>query len=94
MAKTRGAHSFRLRVHQGPTPPSAGPSLATTGSSAVGPAATSPAAIGPSASSVVVGPSAAASGVGPSVPPVRPPAAGDAEGSSSVALISVQKVQF
>ena len=81
MVKTRGAHSFRPRVHQGPTPPAVGPSP-------VGPSA-GPAAAGPS----TAGPSAAAAGAGPSVPAARPtiaapspaPAAGDAEGSSSVA---------
>ena len=82
MAKTRGAHSFRPRVSQGPTPPVAGPS--TSG----------PTAAGPSTGSVATDPSAvAATGVGPSMPDARPtadaaspaPAAGDAEGSSSVA---------
>ena len=76
MAKTRGAHSFRPRVRQGPTPPAAGPS--TTG---------------PSAGSVGTGPSATVVGSGPSMPAVRPiadtaspaPAAGDVQGSYSVA---------
>ena len=56
MAKTRGAHSFRPRVCQGPIPPAAGPS------------AVSPAASGP----VTTGPSAAAASASPSVPAVRP----------------------
>ena len=58
MVKTRGAHSFRPRVRQGPTPPAGtstpGPSTATTGPSATGPSATSP--------SAAVVPSAAAAG--------------------------------
>ena len=87
MAKTRGAHSFRPRVLQGPTPPAAGPSVA-------GPAASGPSIGSVAASpSPAVSPSAAAAGAGPSVPTARPtadaaspaPAAGDAEGSSSVA---------
>ena len=53
-----GAHSFRLRVRQGPTPP--------TGTSTPGP---SSAAAGPSATT---GPSAAAAGASPSVLVVRP----------------------
>ena len=80
MAKTRGAHSFRLRVRQGPT------------RSVVGPSAAGPAAAGPF---VTAGPSAATAGAGPSVPAARPtadaashaPASGDAEGSSSVAPV-------
>ena len=80
MAKTRGAHSFRPRVHQGPNPP------------VVGPSAAGPAAAGLSVGSVAAGPSAAAAGpsavaadASPSVPSVRLPAANDAEGSSSMA---------
>ena len=65
MVKTRGAHSFRPLVCQGPTPPAVGPS--TVGFS------------------TAAGPSTAAAGHSPSVPAVRPPDAGDAEGSSSVA---------
>ena len=76
MAKTRGAHSFRSWVRQGPSPSAAGP-----------------AATGPSASSVAADPSIAVAGAGPSVLVAHPTAtpatpalaAGDAEGSSSVA---------
>ena len=85
MAKTRGAHSLRPRVRQGPTPLTVGPSTA-------GPYA----AVGPS---TAASPSTAAAGANPRVPAVRPsvaaassapsavqsPAAGDAEGSSYVA---------
>ena len=62
MAKTRGAHSFRLWVRQGPTPLAAGPP------------ATDPSTVGPSvaAGPFSVGPSAAAAGASPSVPAVRP----------------------
>ena len=91
MAKTRGAHSFRPQVRQDLTPPAAGPSAAgpTAAGPASGPSASSPTAVGAG----ITGPSAAAAGTGPSVPAVRPiiaaaslaPAAGDAEGSSSVA---------
>ena len=73
MEKTRGAHTFRSRVRQGPSSPAVGSSAADI------------AAVGPSA---VVGPSSAAAGIDPSAPAARPtvaPAAGDAEGSSSVA---------
>ena len=70
MEKTRGAHSFRPQVRQGPTPPAAGPF--TAGSSAAADPSTT-------------GPSAAAAGASPSVPVVHPLDAGDAEGSSSVA---------
>ena len=69
MAKTRGAHTYRPRVCQGLSSPAGGPSLVAGPSSAAGP-------------------SAAAVGVGPRAPDVHPttaPAAGDAEGSSSVA---------
>ena len=74
MAKTRGAHSFRPWVRQGPTPLIAGPSPTTAGS-------------------VAVGPSAAAAGADPRMPAALPtanaasptPAAGDVEGSSSMA---------
>ena len=77
MAKTRGAHSFWPRVRQGPNPSTAGPSV-------VGPSTAGPSAVDHSA---------AVAGAGPSVPNARPtaasaapaPAAGDAEGSSSVA---------
>ena len=78
MAKTREAHSFRPRVRQGPSSPTAGPSLAAVDSS--------------TADITAASSSAAAVGAGPSVPAVSPtsaPAAivpvGDAEGSSSVA---------
>ena len=79
MAKTRGAHSFRPRVRQGPTPPAAGPSPAAADLTTAG--------------SVAIGHSAAAAGTDPRVPTARPttdaaspaPAAGDVEGSSSVA---------
>ena len=85
MEKTRGAHTFRSRVHQGPSPPAAGPSPASVGSSAA-----DIAAVGPS---VAADPSAAAAGAGPNAPAARTnaapvacaPVAGDAEGSSSVA---------
>ena len=86
MAKTSGAHFFRPRVNQGPTP------------LAVGPAVASPATAGPSAgpataSPSTAGPSTAAAGADPSVPAVRPivaaaspaPAVGDVEGASSMA---------
>ena len=77
MVKTRGAHTYRPRVDQGPSPPAAGPS---------------PAAADPSSASTdpfsAAGPSVVAVGAGPSAPAERStaaPAAGDAEGSSSVA---------
>ena len=76
MAKTRGAHSFRPRVCQGPSSPAADPSPAAAGS-------IPSAAAGPSAAA---SPSTAAACASPSVPAVRPPAAVDAEGSSSMAL--------
>ena len=96
MAKMRGAHSFRLRVCQGPTPPTVGPSPiaagpfpTTVGFPAADPAAAGPATIG----SVTAGPSAIVEGADPRVPATRPtadaaspaPAAGDVEGSSSMA---------
>ena len=82
MAKTRGAHSFRPRVRQGPSP-------STIGSSTAGPVAAGPAAVGPSAGFISAGPSVAAVGAGPSMPAARPtaaptPASIDAEGSSSM----------
>ena len=93
MAKTRGAHTFRPRVRQGPSPPAAGPSSAAAGSPATDVEATGPSsAAGPSSTagpSSVAGPSAAAVGAdlrAPAVPPTAAPATGDAEGSSSVAL--------
>ena len=58
MTKTRGAHSFRLRVRQGP--------ISHAGTSTSGP---SSAAASPSA---VVAPSVAAAGADPSVPVVHP----------------------
>ena len=70
MAKTRGAHSFRPRVRQGPTPPAASPSAAA------GPAA----AVDPSAA---IDPSIAATSLAPVA--VQSPAVGDVEGSSSMA---------
>ena len=77
MAKTRGAHSYRPRVRQSPTP--------LTGTSTPG------AVVAASPSSPAVGASAAAA-AGPSAPAARPSAAAaastaaaDAEGSSSVA---------
>ena len=79
MAKTRGAHSLRPWVRQGPTPSAVGPPAASP-STAVGPSAT---ATGASPSVPVVFPSVAAASPAPSV--VQSPAAGDAEGSSSVA---------
>ena len=80
MAKTRGAHTYRLRVRQGPSPFAAGPSSAAAGSPAA-----DIAAAGPSSATC---PLAAAIGAGPRALAVRPtaaPAAGDAEGFSSVA---------
>ena len=90
MAKTRGAHTFRPRVRQGPPPPTVGPSPAAVGSSTNDIAAVGPAAAAPSTAAA---PSATAAGSGPSGLAARPtaatvaaaPADGDAEGSSSVA---------
>ena len=86
MAKTRGAHTFRPRVLQGSSPPTAGPSSAAAGSLAadvvaVGPSSTAgpPSTVSPSAAAVGAGPRA------PAVPPTAAPAAGDAEDSSFVA---------
>ena len=81
---TRGAHSFRPRVHQGPTPPAKtstlGPSSAAAGPSAItGPSA---AAASASPSVLIVRPSVAAALAAPIV--VQSPAAANAEGSSSV----------
>ena len=84
MAKTRGAHTYRPRVRQGPSPSTAGPSSTATESPTADIAAAGP--------SSAVGPSAAAVGTGPRAHAVRPtaapvaaaPAAVDAEGSSSV----------
>ena len=85
MEKTRGAHSFRPQVRQGPTPPAVGPSPAAAGFSAASSSAADPAAAGfVAAGPSVAAPSAAAAGASPSVPAVRPPAAVDAKGSSSV----------
>ena len=73
MAKTRGAHSFKPQVRQGPTPPAADPSTAS-----------SSAAAGPSAVTAGAGPSVPAAR--PTIAAASPaPTAGDAEGSSSVA---------
>ena len=82
MTKTRGAHSFRPWVRQGPTPPTSGPFTAGPSAGFV--------ATGPSAAA---GPSVAAAGAGLSMPTTRStanaaspaPTAGDANGSSSVA---------
>ena len=91
MAKTRGAHTYRPRVRQGPSPSAVNPSSAAAGSPAADVAAAGPfPTTGPSS---VAGPSAAAVGIGSRAPVVRPtaapaaatPAAGDAGGSSSVA---------
>ena len=82
MAKIRGAHTYRPRVRQGPSPPAAGPSPAAAGSSAADTAAAGPSAV---ADPSVAGPSAAAVGAGPSAPAAVAPAVGDAVGSSSVA---------
>ena len=85
MAKTRGAHSFRSRVRQGPTPP-VGTSTPSSSSAIAAPSA-------------AAAPSFAAAGAGPRVPDahdsvasaspapttVQSPSAGDAKGSSSVA---------
>ena len=78
----RGAHTFRPRVRQGSSPSATGPS-----SAAAGPSSTT---AGPSSAVV---PSAVAVGAGLKAPAVRPTAApaatasaaGDAEGSSSMA---------
>ena len=79
MAKTRGAHSFRPRVRQGPTPP--------TGTSTPGPssavAAPSTAAAGADPNMPAASPSVVAASPAPAA--VQSPAAGDAEDSSSVA---------
>ena len=83
--KTRGAHSFRPRVPQGPTPPT-GTSTPGPSSAATGPFATtspSDAAAGASPSVLVVHPSVAAALDAPHV--VQNPVAADVEGSSSVA---------
>ena len=74
MAKTRGAHSFRPQVCYGPTPPTVG-SFAAAGPSA--------AAVAACPGMLAVPPSAAAPSPAPAT--VQSPAAGDAEGSSSVA---------
>ena len=71
MAKTRGAHSFRPQVRQGPTPAAANTSAAT------GPSAS---AVGASPSVPAARPSVAAASPTPAT--VLGPAAGDAEGSS------------
>ena len=79
MAMTRGAHSFRPQVRQGPTPPTAGPSPTTADPATAGFAA---------ADSAAAGPSTAAAGPCPSAPnacPTAAPAAGDVEGSSFMA---------
>ena len=81
MAKTRGAHTYRPRVRQGPSPPTVGPFPASTGSSSTDTAAADPTA-------AAACPSAAAAGADPSALVARPtaaPAAGDAVGSSSMA---------
>ena len=81
MAKTRGAHTYRPWVCQGPSPPAAGPSPAAAGSSAADTAAADP-------TSTAAGPSATVAGAGPNSLAARPtaaPAAGDAVGSSSMA---------
>ena len=79
--ETRGAHSFRPRVRQGPTPPT-GTSTLGPSSAAAGPSATT----GPSSASpsvLVVRPSVAAALAAPTV--VQSPAAADVEGPSFVA---------
>ena len=91
MAKTRGAHTYRPQVHQGPSLSTVGPYSAAAGSPAADivafgpfPAAVSSSAVGPSAAGVSTGPRAPA--VHPtSAPAAVAPAAGDAGGSSSVA---------
>ena len=83
--ETRGAHSFRPRVRQGPTPPT-GTSTPGPNSAAACPSATtgpSAAAAGASPSVLVVHTSVAAAVAAPTV--VQSPAAADVEGSSSVA---------
>ena len=85
MAKKRGAHTYRPRVCQGPSPSTAGPSS----SAVAGSPAANIAAAGPSSAA---SPSATVAGAGPRAPAVRPtttpavvaPAASDTEGSSSV----------
>ena len=83
MEKTRGAHTYRPWVRQGPSPPAAGPSPAAVVSPAADAVADCPTA-------AIVGPSAVAAGADPAaptdvVPAAAAPASGDAEGSSSVA---------
>ena len=78
MAKTRGAHTFRPQVRQGPSPPATSPSHAAAGSFAASIVATGPSA------AVGADPSAPAAR-STSAPTVVAPAASDAEGSSSVA---------
>ena len=83
--ETRGAHSFRPRVPQGPTPPT-GTSTSGPNSAAAGPFATtgpSAAAAGASPSVLVMRPSVAAALAAPRV--IQNPVAADVEGSSSVA---------
>ena len=96
MAKTRGAHSFRPRVLQGPIPTVAGPSPATTYFLAAEPTVADPTTAIPAvAGFVTANPSAAAVGADPRVPAAHPTAddaspalaVGDIEGSSSVALV-------
>ena len=85
MAKTRGAHTYRPWVRQGPSPSAAGPSSAASGSPVADIAAAGPYS--------TVGPSAAVVGASPRAPAVCPTAASaaatsavvDAKGSSSVA---------
>ena len=83
MAKTRGAHSFRPRVCQGPSSPAAGPSLTVNGSSAANIAAVGPATVGPSTAAAGADPSAPA--VHSTSAPAAAAPAGDDEGFSSVA---------
>ena len=85
MAKTRGAHSFRPRVHQGPTPPveTSTPGLSSTAAAPSAVAALFSTAAGAGPSVPIAYPSVAAASPAPAV--VQGPAAGDAEGSSSVA---------
>ena len=91
MAKTRGAHYFMPRVRHGSTPP--------VGTSTPGPSSVVAAPSAAGASSATDTPSTSTVGTGPSVPAARlsavaaspapavvqSPAAGDTEGSSSVA---------
>ena len=90
MAKTRGAHSFRPQVRQGPTPPTG--TSTPDPSSTAGPASS---AVGPTSSTAAVDADPRMPAVHPSTAAVASPApaaiqgtvAADAEGSSSMASV-------